>query len=169
MPNRILDSGGESVALECGRGSCCRWTRSNGKVFLMAENIRTFLALSELPRVGRARLKQILKRLAWNDDAASSLSDVIARLQMAEFSRSDLASALARADVLLDKCQSLGVTVHPSGSPSYPTQLERLSNRQHCYSRRGNSSQTASRGSPLSALESRVIGGWARRRRVRGK
>ena len=89
--------------------------------------IRTVLALSELKGVGRVRLRQILARLASDGNEGLSLPDVIARLQLFEFSPADLDVALARADLMLEKCQSLGVTVHVYGSPSYPSQLNRLS------------------------------------------
>ena len=93
----------------------------------MVEAIQTVLALSQLPRVSRVRLRQACARLSWDEHAGASLSDVVARLQLSGFSTTDLDSARARADMLLDKCQSLAVMVHPFGSPSYPTQLERLS------------------------------------------
>ena len=92
----------------------------------MAEAIQNVLALSQLPGVDRVRLRQACARLSWDEHAGAPLSDVVARLRLPGFSTMDLDSARARADILLDKCQSLEVTVHPFGSPSYPMQLERL-------------------------------------------
>jgi len=93
----------------------------------MVETIRTVLALSQLPRVGRVKLRQILIRLTSSGNEELSLPDIITRLQLSEFSLADLDSALARADIVLDTCQSLGVSVHAFGSSSYPSQLNRLS------------------------------------------
>jgi DNA processing protein len=88
---------------------------------------RSILALSELPRVGRVKLRTILTRLTSSSSAGLPLPEMIAQLQLSEFSQDDLDSALARADVMLDACHSLGVTIHAFGSSSYPSQLKRLS------------------------------------------
>jgi DNA processing protein len=95
----------------------------------MSDNTRTILALSRLPRIDRVRLRQILGRLASEGDAELSMSDALTRTReyVPEFSIVDLDAARAKADELLERCRRLGVTVHPYGWPSYPSQLQRLS------------------------------------------
>jgi DNA processing protein len=93
----------------------------------MSDNTRTVLALSRLPRIRRAQLKAILEHLA-DDRTAASWPESLERFKgsLPELSTKDLDVALAQADELLERCQSLGVALHPFGSPSYPPQLARL-------------------------------------------
>ena len=93
----------------------------------MSEDVRTALALSHLPRVGRVRLREMLVRLTSTGNDELTLSDALTRLQLSGFSAAHLDSAIGRADELIEQCRSLGVTVYTFGSPAYPSQLNRLS------------------------------------------
>jgi DNA processing protein len=95
----------------------------------MSGNTRTILALSRLPRINRARLRQILGRLAPEGHAELAVADALARAReyAPALRTADLDRALAKADELLELCQRLGVTVRPYGWASYPSQLQRLS------------------------------------------
>jgi DNA processing protein len=91
----------------------------------MDEGTRTVLALSQLPRIGGGRLREILAR-AVRPDAGESWPTVLERLNVLEFSAAEVAAALTSADDLLQRCRSLGVNVHAFGSTGYPKQLMRL-------------------------------------------
>jgi DNA processing protein len=94
----------------------------------MIDNIRTVLALSSLPRVGRATLKNLLEQLKDRAKRKLAFLEVVEELRemIPPFSRTDLDAAVARADELVIRCEALGVSVHPFGWPSYPSQLARL-------------------------------------------
>jgi len=94
----------------------------------MSDNVRTVLALSRLPGVGRVRLRNLLEQLKVDAKTGLALSDVIEQFKdrLPAFSQVDLDAALARADELVGHCDSLGISVRPYGWPSYPPQLARL-------------------------------------------
>lgn len=94
----------------------------------MSENIRTILALSRLPKVGRVRLRKVLERLKGDTDAELRLTDLLERFadQIPIQTPAAVEAAVAKADELLERCRTLGVTAHPFGWPSYPSQLARL-------------------------------------------
>jgi DNA protecting protein DprA len=94
----------------------------------MSEHIRTVVALSRLPGVGRVCLRAVLERMTADASTDLSVLEVVDRFreQLPNLSLSDLDAAVAQADEILERCQALGVTVHPLGWPSYPSQLGRL-------------------------------------------
>ena len=94
----------------------------------MSENIRTILALSRLPKVGRVRLRSILEHLKSDTNADLRLHDIVERFddQVPTPTGTALEAASAEADSLLERCRMLGVSVHPFGWPTYPLQLARL-------------------------------------------
>jgi DNA protecting protein DprA len=95
---------------------------------MMFDNVRIVIALSRLPGVGRARLRSFLEQLKIDDKSDLLFVDVVERFKdrLPLFSAADLDSALARADELISRCDSLGVSIHPYGGASYPPQLVRL-------------------------------------------
>jgi DNA processing protein len=94
----------------------------------MPQNIRTVLALSRLPHVGRVRLRAVLEPVTADESTDLSVQEIVNRFreQLPNLSLTDLDAAVAQADEILERCQALGVTVHPLGGPSYPSQLARL-------------------------------------------
>ena len=95
---------------------------------LLTESARTVLALSYLPRIGRGQLQGILERLADDQTTPLPWSDVLERFRkgLPVLSAADRETAFNRADKILDRCQTLGVTIQPFGWPAYPPQLMRL-------------------------------------------
>jgi DNA processing protein len=94
----------------------------------MIENIQAVLALGRLPQVGRVSLRSLLKKLASETQDLRNLSDMLEyfRDRLPPFSGADISLAMTRAEEILAKCESLGISVRPYGSPSYPSQLTRL-------------------------------------------
>ena len=93
------------------------------------ESLHTVLTLSQLPRIGRARLKTILMQLAAEGPLIPPLSEVIDRFRKKFFTALravDVDAAQAHADGILQQCQAHGIAVHPYGWPSYPVSLVRL-------------------------------------------
>lgn len=94
-------------------------------------NTRTALALAQLPKVGRVRLRRMLACIA--PDATSSEIDVAeavrrcARLQLSAFSAADIDAARRLADEVFERCAALRIRVHAFQWSSYPAQLGRLS------------------------------------------
>ena len=93
----------------------------------MSDSVRTILVISRLPGVGRVRLRNLLHRLSLHESQELSLADATDKLQLPEPATGVLESASAWADGVLEQCQSLHISVLPFGSPSYPSQLMRLS------------------------------------------
>jgi DNA processing protein len=94
----------------------------------MSENTRTILALSQLPRVGRVRLRNILERIK-SEVAAFRLSDLVHRFSdlIPSATQQDIEAAEAKADEILERCEKLHITVYYFGGRTYPSQLGRLS------------------------------------------
>lgn len=95
----------------------------------MSDNIRTILALSRLPRVGRGRLRNVLERLKTEATTTGLLlPDLVSRFadQIPKLMPADVAAAEGEADEILERCEKYSITVHYFGGPSYPTQLARL-------------------------------------------
>lgn len=92
----------------------------------MTERVRVLLALTNLPRVGRARRKPVLARLTSLRIDTPSLDEAIAWLGPLAFSPTQIETAIAEADRTLEQCRSLRIAIHAYGSSSYPAQLERL-------------------------------------------
>jgi DNA processing protein len=96
------------------------------------ENIRTALALAQLPKVGRVRLRKMLAALALDArtgevNVAEAVRKCAAALKLGEFSPADIDMAVRKADELYVRCEALHVRVHAFAWPSYPQQLARLS------------------------------------------
>jgi len=91
----------------------------------MSETIRTILALSRLPRVGRLRLRNVLERFATGTTIGLSLPD-LASLFGDQIAKENVAAAESEADEILERCEKYRIQVHYLGGPSYPTQLARL-------------------------------------------
>jgi DNA processing protein len=96
---------------------------------MTTSSIRTIIAVSRLPRVGRVRLRTLLDDLKSLPKFDLGLADVVDRFktQLPPVSPADLNRAKAEADEILARCESLGIAIRPYGSPLYPTQLTRLS------------------------------------------
>src|SRR5437773_10261243 len=89
----------------------------------MIETIRTILALSQLPGIGRVKLKKILSLTTWDGGGSPSLADMI---NLGDFLPKQLNVARERADQIVEQCESLGISMHIFGLPSYPSLLTRL-------------------------------------------
>lgn len=92
----------------------------------MSKSARILLALSQLPRVGPAKIGRILARAQSTGIAVPSLEDAVAWLEM-RVPNAPIGVAVAAADRILEQCQSQEIAVHVYGSSSYPSQLNRLS------------------------------------------
>jgi DNA processing protein len=94
----------------------------------MSDNILTILALSRLPKVGRVRLRRVLEALSTNVLVTLNFDELVERFadQIPAQTEATLGKARAEAADLMERCQTLGVSVHPFGWPSYPQQLCRL-------------------------------------------
>src|SRR5262245_50870030 len=88
------------------------------------------LTLSSLRGIGRVRLRGMLEWLAAKGTEVTSPANAVSAcregMRLPELSDSDFEEATNRAFAIHEKCQSLGVTVHPFAQPSYPSQLRRL-------------------------------------------
>lgn len=95
------------------------------------DNSRAALALAQLPKVGRVRLRKMLAALApeartGEVDVAEAVRKCAAALKLGDFSSTDVDIAVRKADELFAKCEALRVRVHAFAWPSYPQQLARL-------------------------------------------
>ncbi len=98
---------------------------------MVTDDIRTILALSKLPKVGRVRLRALLQCI--HDKGFSppltvrqTLAESHDAVKLPPFSDGDVDSAIARADDLAGRCDDLGIAVRPYGWPEYPNQLRRI-------------------------------------------
>lgn len=95
------------------------------------QTARTALVLSELPKVGRVRLRRMLATLAAEAaHRALALSDALellgARGQLPALTPRDIEHAVEKADAIWSRCIALRVHVHAYEWASYPRQLARL-------------------------------------------
>lgn len=96
-----------------------------------ANNTRLALALAELPKVGRVRLRRIFETLS--DDVQhgdlnihNTLRACSDALGLRELSASAIDTAVRKADEIYARCEALRVRVHAYRWTSYPQQLARL-------------------------------------------
>lgn len=94
----------------------------------MPDNVRTVLALSRLPHVGRVRLRKLIEQLKADEKGDLPFFDMVEQFKdwLPPYSRAEIDTALACADELIARCDSLEISVRPYGCPSYPPQLARL-------------------------------------------
>lgn len=94
----------------------------------MKRSLETALALSCMPGVGRVRLRALLAQLAPKAETELTFSDVTDELreELPAFSSSDLSVAQAESAQIVERCESIGIAVHPFAWPTYPTSLRRL-------------------------------------------
>jgi DNA processing protein len=96
----------------------------------MTQNARAALALAQLPKVGRVRLRKMLSALSADALAGEvNVTDAVRRCSVTlklEFSASDIDTAVRRGDELYARCEAIHARVHAFTWPSYPRQLARL-------------------------------------------
>ena len=116
------------------QGALRPWRLDEQRTFtrhVVTNDIRAVLALSGLPRVGRARLRAILQCIRERGLTPSltvrhALDECAGDSKLPRFSDADNDRAAARADDISEHCERLGIVVRPYGWPEYPRQLKRI-------------------------------------------